>query len=1102
MKNNRELLVTYCDNLRLPDGSYSMPKRGSVLTKLSLYDLLFKSHRLEDIPTNAVKGSCGSMWAYVQDTLGIEHNEEKQSWSDGIIFIDIDNMLKEDIKTIYESFDKLTKIMPDILACWYSNSYNNSKIDTGGLHFVLRASDEPIFADDYKKHVENSGATLCRVIYKVTDIDCRPRHTTVKKWDNNELVSTNSICGIDKVTKSVGQRFYLNHSTVQWNDNAFSVCYTCDDKLIEWFEEYEKWFTVESDFEIVSCKVKSIKSPEKIIVPEKLGHSNRITVMNTLTYLGYSHTERVSILLSICGPGDYAGGEYVLKKYIESSSRTSEHVKLEPKHIKRGLEILKKAGYEIDAEIKQIYTPIKFDFDSIFMDAYEEVCKSWVPPVQKNRLEINLKTGEYLADYKEEITDMIMKYQMTYLIADCQVGKTTYALNMQNNYGLFTDYDFIVHFSGDSIDVCVPYNSVADNKAKGSRKDIKRVKTADIKKFDMDKRNVFIWNTIVPLYEDYFKNGIVRRLVLFFDESQKIVTDDYRWSTLFEMFKVLPSMYTHFVFMTGTPAGELEYLKEFFDDYCIINAVKEKEHDMKCEILKYKHFGNGDRITLIEDTISRGKLPLIYANTKFNAWREACWEINKERKLQGLKPYNILDYSRPNSEELIGVNKSNSIKDYDIVLATKYCSVGIDFIKDDKRLRCAIVDYASEHECTFHDIWQFTLRNRNQNVLTKIIARDDETYDAKLSNYWYYVNHFDLLAKVHTHEIGRLKNLDEEERKDMDFASMVFQDRKFYKYDSYFESDSRNIKLLGLYYRYARIFSNMNTIKSMLKKRGVEVTETAMPHFEKRINNEIKKEIYSFFIDNYAEISQIYNCKTQFDSKSYQIDINSDSKEYILENKIHSRNMHYMDWLIYQFAGKDEWYEVLKEYECLTKDTFATYNYLKNIARYITTKDIAKIKRLYKSWSEEDLDDLIESIAFRDFKDAIPNGVSEREKSILLNDVISHYKKILPFAIENIKYIEEIKSASDNATRITALHKMKIIIDQKEDERVRKAKSVAVTKRNEKPITVRYLANGKTKTFKSQKEMAEFFKVDERTIGRLAKAQNCKLSQVVQVVEC
>ena len=124
------------------------------------------------------------------------------------------------------------------------------------------------------------------------------------------------------------------------------------------------------------------------------------------------------------------------------------------------------------------------------------------------------------------------------------------------------------------------------------------------------------------------------------------------------------------------------------------------------------------------------------------------------------------------------------------------------------------------------------------------------------------------------------------------------------------------------------------------------------------------------------------------------------------------------------------------------------------------------------------------------------------EKSILLNDVISHYKKILPFAIENIKYIEEIKSASDNATRITALHKMKIIIDQKEDERVRKAKSVAVTKRNEKPITVRYLANGKTKTFKSQKEMAEFFKVDERTIGRLAKAQNCKLSQVVQVVEC
>lgn len=1080
MKQNRELLVSYCDIKLKKNGDPIYPSIGTALKKISLYDVLFKSYRLESIPINASKGSSGAIFPYVQDKLGIKDN----SCSDGIIFIDIDKMPKDEIKTVYEAFDELIKVMPDILSCWYSHSYYDSNKNYGGLHFVLKASDDVIYGSDYSRLVETSGAILCRVIYNTTNIDCRP--------DGKK--------GIDENVRAVSHRFFLNHSTVKWNGNAFSVSYICEPQLISWMEVKSKWFSEKSEFKITNIKVNSFVESDNL-KKYNLGYENRITILNTLAQLGIQHDKRVSILMSICGEDDYAEGEdNLLRNAIQTSKTSDRRPELKPYLFEKGLSLLKRAGFDIDAVIEQVYQPIEYDIDSIFQEAFDEVSANYVSPIQKNRLEIKLKPNEFLADYKQEITDMILKHKMTYLIADCQVGKTTYALNVQSNPGLFDD-DFIVHFSGDSIDVCVPYNSVADNKAKGSRKDIKRVKTADTKNFSLDKRNLFIWNTVVPLYNEYFNNGVVKRLVLFFDESQKIVTDDYRWDTLFEMFKVLPSMYLHFVFMTGTPAGELEFLKQYFDDYCIVKVDKEFEFKRECKILKYKHFGNGDRISLIESTIDSGKLPLIYANSKFSAWRDACWKINQERKLQGLKPYKILDYSRPNSTELVGVNSSNSIKEYDIVLATKYCSVGIDFMKDDGRLRCAIVDYASEHECTFHDIWQFTLRNRNQNTLTKIIVHDNENYDFKLTNYWYYVNHFDLVAKMHTNEIGRLKNLTETEKRDMEFAKTVFQDRKFFKYDKHFETDVRNIKLLGIYYRYVKIFSNMNTIKSMLKNRGVEVTEVDMQHNEMKMSNEIKKDIYDFFVGNYNAISKIHANKGQYDNRSYQIDINSDTVENITDGKIYSRNLHYMDWLIKQFAGKDEWYEVLKDNEILTKDTFATYNYLTSIAKHITKKDIDKIKRLLKAWNEDDINDFIEALVYRDFRDAIPNSISYKEKMSLMADIIKHYKKILPFAIDNIDFIEEIKNAKDNGDRITATHKMKIVFEQKETERIRKAQSRGVTKKNEKPITVKIIANKKIKTFNSRKELAEYLKVDKMTIYRFLKGEKCSACQVIQVID-
>ena len=1092
MKSNKELLVS------LYRGCSDNLQRGTHLDIVPLYDVLFGNGGLEGIDVTKQKGQSGSIFAYVQNELGL--NADRSNFSDGIVFIDIDKLTKNEIATIYDKFELLCSQMPNILSCWYSHSYYNADYTHGGMHFVINASTETLDCEKYKYFVTLYGAILARVIHLNCGIEVRPTRRDIK-LANGETYRDKCQVGLDSVTKSVAQRFFLNHSTVKWNDNAYAIEVDIDkQQLRNYVNEFETWWANENQYKVTKCQINSKDisfNGNKV----NLGYRGRITVLNTLAYMGVDHAERVALVMSICGTDDYSQGEYALRRNVEQCSRTAEHSTASIEHITHGIEILKNLGYDINAEIEKIYQPIDYQYDSIFEEVWESM-KDY-KPTPKNYCKINLKSNEYLTDYKHEITDMINQYEMTYLVADCMVGKTTYALNMQNEYGLFDD-EFIVHFKGDSIDVCVPYNSVADNKAKGSRKDVKRVKTADLSKFSIDKRNVFIWNTVMPLYEQYFKTGLVKRLVLFFDESQKIVTDDYRWETVFEMFKVLPSMYRHFVFMTGTPAGELEYLKQYFNDYCIIKVDKEIDYKRECKILKYKQFGCGDRIKIIEDAIADGRLPLIYSNSRNYDWREACGKINKRRVEEGLRPYKILDYSRPNADRLGTVNRSNSIKEYDIVIATKYCSVGIDFNKDDKRMRTAIIDFASEKDCTFHDIWQFTLRNRNQDTITKIIVHDNEMYYNKLYNYWYYVKLFDDMSQVHTYKMVKPKAENDIDSMNMAFAQEVFQARKFGKLvsdkNNYFDDD-KNVKLLAVYYLYVKIFGNINVIKHMLQRRGVTISEIDMEHIVEKIDYSSKKEVYNYFVDNFDEISKIHSSRREFEDRSYQIDINSNDTENITDGRIYSRNMHYMDWLIGQFAGKNEWLPILQTQEYITKETFTTYNRMALIARKITKKEIDKIKRLYKHMIESDLDDLVVDMVDKHYAAAMDITKDEIRKAILLKDIIEDYKRILKFAIDNIEFIEEIKDATDDGQRIAACHKMKIAMDQKQMEQARKKMSTAAKKAQSKSITVRFIKNSKTKTFDSMQEAADYFKVSTKTFGNWVRTKNGKLSKVVQLIE-
>lgn len=1088
MKNNKELLISFFDDKieKNANGNYAIP-RGTPLRIVPLYDVLFKEHGGLIVKDKALpKGHAGAIFAYIQDTLGI--HSDGSSFSDGIIFIDIDKINKSECKIIYDAFNELIKKMPCILSCWYSNSYNDTTRDTGGLHFVIKAETDKTYGNDYRYFVELYGAILARVIHQCCDIDIRPR----KDPDR----------GLDRVTKSIGQRFFLNQSEVKWNDNAYVIDPQFSDgekeKLKEWVNEYLEWIKRPNEYKITNLQFNSIDLNTYNGGKINLGWRGRINLINSLYKWGVHPVKIEELLLKICGPKDWEGDKQkpgALLSSIKQSIRTAATQNPTAEQMDLAKETLKKVGIDVDMIIEKIYQPID---DKSLDNVFEEVWNDVKDKLPENYLHVHLEETEHLSDHDYEITPMILKHDCTYLKADCEVGKTYFSLDMtsqQRTLSLFED-TFAVLIQGDSVDLCVPYNSVADDKSKGQRKDIQRLKTQCLNDFNDKKRNVFIWNTIVPLYNKYSASGTVKRLVLFFDESQKLVTDEYRWKTVFDMFKVLPMMYKHFVFMTGTPAFEHIYLKQYFDNMCVINVTKDLKFKKTCNILKYNSFGDGDRITLIENEIANNNLPLIYSNVKNDSWKQALIKINIKRVEMGLPELRVLEYDRPSSDKLNTVNKTNSIKNYDVVITTKYCSVGVDFIKDDNRTRCSIIDYVGEKDCCFHDIWQFALRNRKQDMLIKVITLNNEAYNKKLYNYNWICNYCDKLAALHTQKIN--VDIDDETDSIGGLLNDIFKAKKFGKLASegYF-NNKNNVVLLASYYKYITLFRNINMIKHMMKLRGVDVIETDMEHAVDKLDTSYKNEIYKFFCDNFDTISRIrLDADIMTSNKiTYKIPINDNKAEYIDGNKIYSRNTSYINWLIYNFAGKEEWKEVLLARDYMGKDTFAAYNKIKFIACKITKKEIKLINNIKNTLGPEMEEQIIKEIIKKHYNINIDDD--KARDIIVITELYNDYKKIIDFMIDNIDYIEEVKNAMDEKGRIDATHKMKIAMEQKENSK--RKKKISDTKTN--TYTVKILKNGKIKTFNGQQEMADYCGVSKATICKFLNGEKNKVWNLLQLID-
>lgn len=1093
-------MYSFADNVRV---SYTDNPWASTGDPLKIKTLKEVFDIASNLPKTAKKNSSGMFFFYIQEQLGIDLFEDP--YSEGIVGVDIDHITKDEARKIFDSFDIMCQKFGGIIACTYSNSMYNPEKDYSGMHFIIKTAEPVLYHNStpsFRKNETLYGALLCQLIYKVTGIDIRPIGDR----------------GIDSHMKSMGQRFFMNYSELKWNSNAGSVEISKEkeQELKDWFKGYN-WFEDDVvDFIYNGYTFNSIDISTWNGKKINLGHKRRVTILNALNTWGVPHEDRVNLLMNICGPEDYEGGENKLLAALKQTSKVANKKQSDTKHLEIAKKLLERVGINVDIIFNKSLSdksyeklmmpsevrPLEYHLDDLYIGALEDIKKYNLD----RQVVLNLKEDEFINDYRDLIKDKIFSHKATYIVADPGVGKTTLAerLTTDDNYTPLFGTDFFCTLSGDalSIDIAVPYNSVAASKTLNN-KELKRVITQDINNYDKDGIKMFVWNTLKPIFEKYFKFGY-KRAVFFFDESHKIVTDTYRWEVIIEMFNILPNMYSHFVFMTGTPAYEHIFLKEYFSDICFIKINKESKYIYDCTFRNYKEFGVGDMTELIRQHLDKGHLPMIYTNRKRHDWTISIIPINEERIARGEQPLNVLYFNRDNQIDCEKVAKTKSIKPYDLVIATAYLNVGVDIYKDDNRKRIAIIDFANDMDSGFNEIWQFQGRNRHQDSYFEIIYRKGEKSEQR--KYAYSFKHYLEIAKIHTLRVEN--NIEDDEA--FVCLNKLYKKRKFGRLENIGAfNDFRNVVLLACYYMYIDKFTYIHNIKAILKNKGCKLTEIDMTdHIKNSINDETKQEVFKFFVENIEIINKLpIDDDIRQNGIVKQIDLNTNLKEHIKDNKyIMSRDKRYMDWLYYNCGNNEEWIVVLKKFledgKILNKGTFRTFNKLRIIADNVTEKELKNIKAAIKIDNNEDDDDgstldlVLEKIIHKHFKGAYSK--KDIHTAVALREIVEAYRDTLIFIAENKEIIELIKKhESDNS--LTIALKMQIIKEQKDAEKLRKKRSSA-GKGGTKKIKVLDKRDNKTYKFDSCQAAADHFEKSKSAFSKYLKTGKGTLKNIALLI--
>lgn len=600
------------------------PQRHDKLKESNLYTAL---KRCEEISIETPKGEAGQIFPFVASTIGSEFKS-----SNGVLFIDFDHCAQVS-QQIYDSFDELCKVVPNLLAVNFSHSRN--------LHFFMYDEDLKYNSDKYTKFNLLNMCRLAVAIKNVCGIDLR------------EIEGC-----MDTHSKSIAQRFFLAHSEFKYNVH----CCHC---LIKKKEE-----------EQLRAEYHKVLNPKLIVPVSGKVERSKIELENT----GTLDIDQNFILNSSKGP--VCG--YDARTLIAAATYF---------HFNNDLNEAAKYIYSKYANGDVIYSQMESmaHTGSIYRK-YDRMVEDILFPEAQG---VELKENEFLSD-KINLRDLLKQDKYIYICSNTGTGKTelvkmflypnynpkTQSFEAENfklePYTIEDKQEELAEEVTEGEPVQIFYLQMMKSILNGKKQGIEDITITNDQVIDQRKvsNNVHIHMTIDKLL-NAFKNIRPKNTILIIDESHLLQDHiGFRKKLIQKMCKLLSEVQS-VVFLSATPKADADILP--FKRY---NFTKKQDQtvtirQIPIELPKQCNKDATYFTYLISDIEMRAKDRYI---TIFTNKNEQTW-LDSGLKVKDLTRFRA-DYK--DDDKVISVLEDNRLLTK-WCIATSYMSVGVE-IKHGKHL--------------------------------------------------------------------------------------------------------------------------------------------------------------------------------------------------------------------------------------------------------------------------------------------------------------------------------------------------------------------------------------------------------------------------------
>lgn len=233
----------------------------STLEHIELRDLLEYQSSIDPstLTNKENKHKFGGLYCFVDERKVYHSTEDMKNnnvTTDGVQFIDIDHLSKDEADTIFRDFELYCEKIPCLLAIQYSFSHN--------LHVFIKT--KPLSQSEFNKNLAVMYTIFIKVVQMVSGIN----------------IDRKGIC--DSAMFKFGQRFFLCSSPYKWNELAAVVAYPEPDikQINPMFRQY--FFTPKNEYVNNDVSYKGQSSLDVSPV-EYIPHQDRMKLYSSLCYL-------------------------------------------------------------------------------------------------------------------------------------------------------------------------------------------------------------------------------------------------------------------------------------------------------------------------------------------------------------------------------------------------------------------------------------------------------------------------------------------------------------------------------------------------------------------------------------------------------------------------------------------------------------------------------------------------------------------------------------------------------------------------------------------------------------------------------------------------